>query len=512
MVLFSAALLAVVQFQTVAAIRSLTIDTTSGSVQGFICDKTPNVAQFLGIPFAEPPVGARRWLPPSPKSREEGKIDATSFGPSCPQFEIDASVEPSVYLIDAPEFNITPKDDQNEDCLSINVWTPWDETQNQGDATESLPVIVWLYGGGFTGGGATSPYYNPTSWIERSGKHIVVGINYRVNIFGFPNAAGLPAGEQNLGILDQRLGLEWIRDNIAKFGGDPDRITLWGQSAGAMSVDYHNFAYPEDPIVSGLIMNSGVTKLPKISADVEQTNFTFVADHFGCCKGSAAEEVECLRNVSSSTIMSYLKARADNRTTPSLGFSQFVDNRIIFADYTARALAGNFSRKPAIIGSTESEANGAMPYNRTYGPNQALSDALTTAFFLCPTVQTTQDRYTANATTFRYIYSGNFSNISPLWWEGAYHAAELPLIFGTYGIVRGEGTELQKELSEKMQDYWLAFAEDPVNGLPKLGWESYKPSGNFVLFGKDNQAVTTVPASKLEAPCHAKPSGLPLPA
>lgn len=171
-----AALLSIFQFQTVVAVRSLNIDTTSGTVQGFIDDTTPNVAQFLGIPFAEQPIGTRRWLPPAPKLKENGTIDATKLGHACPQFEVDVDTAPNVWLTDAPEFVIYPSNYQGEDCLSVNVWTPWNETQCPGDTTELLPVIAWIYGGGFQTGSGTVPYQIPSSWIERSGKHIVVGI------------------------------------------------------------------------------------------------------------------------------------------------------------------------------------------------------------------------------------------------------------------------------------------------------------------------------------------------
>ena len=164
------------KFRVVIAIPSLYINTTSGLVQGIVRATSPNVAQFLGIPFAEQPIGARRWLPPSPKSRDTSVINATNFGHACPQFEADANVAPNLFLTDAPEFNIHPQNYQGEDCLSVNVWTPWNETQNQGETDASLPVIAWIYGGGFYSGGGTVPYQDPSLWVERSGKHIVVGI------------------------------------------------------------------------------------------------------------------------------------------------------------------------------------------------------------------------------------------------------------------------------------------------------------------------------------------------
>ncbi|KAI1527174.1 PnbA Carboxylesterase type B [Pyrenophora tritici-repentis] len=508
MMLAIALLLGLAQFHRSAAVDSLTVETTSGSVQGFTDDLTPNVAQYLGIPFAEPPVGARRWLPPAPKCRENQTIKATALRPACPQAQGNTS---NVWRTDAPEFLTQPPEYQSEDCLNLNVWAPLEQCTDESEK-KLLPVLIWIYGGGYTSGGANVPYQIPARWVERTGEHIVVAISYRVNIFGFPNAKSLADDEQNLGFLDQRLAVEWVRDNIRNFGGDPNRMILWGQSAGASSVDGYNFAYPEDPIVSGLIMNSGTTFIGINSEDVQQTNFTFVAHHFGCNSPSAQAEIDCLRGVDSVSITQYLKQYSDRNTQPSFSFLPVIDNRTLYSNYTARALAGKFSRKPAIIGNTNDEGTAFQPYNRTYGVNTTLADADTATIFHCPAVKTTYDRYAANATTFRYLYAGNFSNISPQPWEGAYHSSDIPLYFGTYGIVRGNGTAFEKAVSEKVQDYYLAFAKDPVNGLPQMGWNAYTPSGEAVLIGYDGEIVQGIEESELEKPCDGvKPNGLPIP-
>lgn len=154
------------------ALSSLIIDTSSGFVQGKVDATTPNVVQFLGVPYAEAPIGERRWRPSWPQARAGGILDATQFGPSCPQY---ASNKSTTWLTDAPEFNIEPRDYQSEDCLSVNIWAPW---QNSTTPAEScgLPVIVWIHGGSFQTGGAATPYHNPSRWVERSGEHIVVAI------------------------------------------------------------------------------------------------------------------------------------------------------------------------------------------------------------------------------------------------------------------------------------------------------------------------------------------------
>jgi acetylcholinesterase len=179
----------------------------------------------------------------------------------------------------------------SEDCLTLNIWAPHKQFK-------LMPVFVWFFGGGFTQGGTSSRFFNPQSWVQRTREHIVVTVNFRSNIFGFPNAAALE--DQNLGLLDQRLALEWVRDNIANFGGDPSKIVDWGESAGAIAVDYLNLAYSDDPIVSGSIMESGTALFDptsnRLTSDTFHNNFTTVARAFNCTMPTS--QIDCLRNIS----------------------------------------------------------------------------------------------------------------------------------------------------------------------------------------------------------------------
>ncbi|KAL9095027.1 MAG: hypothetical protein Q9165_002629 [Trypethelium subeluteriae] len=495
----------------VAAVKSLTVDTSVGTVSGFINGSTPGVAEFYGIPFAEPPIGDLRWEPAVPKSPLNGTFDATSFSPACPQY---ASSIPTVYNTDAPQFVISGP--TSEDCLTLNVWAPYQSPSDcnsngtgQGQQ-DLLPVLVWIYGGGFQTGGGQIEYQIPAQWVQRTGRHIVIGINYRVNIFGFPQSGAIPLSDQNLGLLDQRLALEWVRTNAHAFGGDASRITIWGQSAGAESVDYYNFAYPTDPIIAGLILDSGSALLPAGNDAPATSNFTFVAAHFNCT-GSDQAQLSCLKKVPQANIEAFLKAYGDAGTAPGLSFNQVVDNRTRFANYTARALAGNFTKKPAIIGTNADEGRSLVPYNPN-GVNITLANTVTLNEFLCPADQTTTNRYAVGVPTHRYLYAGNFSNIAPRPWQGAYHSSELPLIFGTSGIVRGASTPFELAVSKQMQHYYLDFISDPVNGLNKAGWPEYKPGGQALEFAYDGVVVQNISVNILEEPCNgafAKPGAVP---
>ena len=145
------------------------IRTTVGTVYGLVNSTTPDVTQFLGVPYANPPIGTLRWTTPTAKTPVD-RITATSFGASCPQF---SSVNPSTYSQDAPQFLISGP--TSEDCLTLNIWSPRRSGQAKATAT-LLPVIIWIYGGGFQTGGGQIEYQIPSQWIQRSQQHIVVGI------------------------------------------------------------------------------------------------------------------------------------------------------------------------------------------------------------------------------------------------------------------------------------------------------------------------------------------------
>jgi carboxylesterase type B len=256
------------------------------------------------------------------------------------------------------------------------VWTP---TTAPPPPDAGLPVLFFMTGGGFVIGGVDIPWQLPTSWVERTQSHIVVTINYRLNIFGFPNARGLADGHQNLGFLDQRAALEWVRDNIAAFGGDPHRITMWGQSAGSIAADIQAYAFYQDPIAQAYFMQSGTAFNFLPPKDPSYSNFSFVARQFGCeapCgddDDDGAAELDCMRQVPFAQIVNFIGQYGDRGATPPLFFNGMTDNRTMFADYNARSEAGLIARAPVIISTTANEASTMVPWpvqNLTAGPYQ----------------------------------------------------------------------------------------------------------------------------------------------
>jgi carboxylesterase type B len=355
-------------------------------------------------------------------------------------------------------------------------------------------VLVWFFGGGFVQGGTNSLYYNPTRWVQRKEAHIVVSVNFRSNIFGFPNAAGL--ADQNLGLLDQRVALEWVRTNIGGFGGDAQRIVAWGESAGAIAADFLNFAFPADPIVYGSIMESGTALFPasvSLSTDTAQVNFATVAAQLGCAPGAA--QIECMRAVPWQDIEALLAA---NTSIPR--FLPIPDERIVFADYTARYAAGAFARVPALIGTNQHELNALGSQVPGMPLNQTALDIIGNQTFLCTAAATSKLRQAHGLTTFRYQYDGDFANISPPEFPGAYHASELPLIFGTAGQFHGPSTEYEDLVSAKLQDLWLAYARDPQRGLQDAGWDSFG-AGKAVLLGGADAPLKSINIQELDGQC-----------
>ncbi|KAF2759529.1 alpha/beta-hydrolase [Pseudovirgaria hyperparasitica] len=489
--------------------NELVVQAPSGTYIGLINGTTPNVRQFRSIPYAAAPVGERRWLPPTkPEANSSTTYDATQFPLSCPQF---VSRPPSVFNQDVPGWLIYT-DGQNstagesagetsEDCLHLAVWTPTGRP-------EKLPVVMFMTGGSFLTGGVNIPYQLPHHWVERTGAHIVVTIKcYRLNIFGFPNAAGLD--DQNLGILDQRMALEWVRDNIEAFGGDADKITLWGQSAGAAATDYHNFAYADDPIVKGYYASSGSAFL-NLTVPIEPSNFTFVATHFNCA-GPPAAELDCLRKIPSADIEAFIGTYRDNSTLvaptqPTLNFYPVQDNKIIFADYADRYARAAFSKLPLVYSTTTNEG---VVTGGIFGPfpptNQTLNEQITRALFICPAALSTVARTTTTTTgpdvlTYRVEFAGNFTDVSPKPYLGAYHDADLAMLFGTYVDFPGASTEYEGAVAESMQDHLLAFMRDPVDGPARLGWGSAR-ADQLLRYGRDGRVVEAVGVGDVDGVC-----------
>jgi carboxylesterase type B len=340
----------------------------AGTVVGTVGDD--GVEYFRGIPFAQPPTGSQRLKPPVRLERfDNGSFQATSVGPACPQM---AAIDLTPLLlgvlglpgVEETLFFGSILGDEREDCLTISVMRP-KGTRNATDA--KLPVLFWIYGGGFETG--SPQMYNGSVLIPESvaqGKPmILVAVNYRLGAFGFLGGnAVLEDGAANLGLLDQRMGLEWVADNIAAFGGDPEAVTIWGQSAGAISVfdqlamfDGNN-TYKGRPLFRGAIMDSGsITPTEPVNGVKAQRIFDTVVEAAGCASAADSAKLECLRGVDYETF-----ANASNSVPAYLGYDSLAfsyaprpDGRILTASPEVLAQEGKYAAVPTIIGNQENE-------------------------------------------------------------------------------------------------------------------------------------------------------------
>ncbi|KAJ5618937.1 carboxylesterase [Penicillium lagena] len=500
----------------VAADPSLTVRTETGIFTGLQNNDFTGVREFRNIPFAQPPVGSLRFQPPQRLPPSNQHRYSTRFPPSCPQF---ISSGESFWNLFVP-YLLPPNGNQNhssglslqtasEDCLSLAIWTPYDAPANA-----KLPVAFFMTGGGFQSNGVDVPGQIPAPWVNRSQEHIVVTINYRLNIFGFPNARALDS--PNLAILDQRLALEWVHENIAAFGGDPESIMMWGQSAGAMSTDIHNYAFWENPIVHGSFSQSGTALAPVFSSDFSHSSFTTVAKNLGCdFPDNPTAELECMQQVPVDLIENFI-GQYDGPA--SLSFEPIPDEKVVFSDYPARAAAGKISPRPAIFSDAANEYASLYTWpssNASAGPFQPFVDAETLGAFICPNAKTSILRKNANVTTYRYQFAGVWPNQNPYSWLGAYHSSDLMMNFGTYFYDRTNSTTgptaLEIKTSEAMQDHILAFMKDPEDGPPAIGWNPYTYGGSVLRFGANGVPVQNASGYAIDGPCYGEGTYDPFP-
>lgn len=457
----------------VTAAAGPVIVTESGRLQGVI---TAQMHSYLGIPYAAPPVGALRWMPPQSFGRWHGVFQATAFGSLCQQVPTTQQPDPGT-----------------EDCLFLNIYTPPHKHHEHA-------VMVWIHGGGLTAGAGSE--FDPTPLVE-GGNVIVVTFNYRLGVLGFLAQAALDSEGHlagNYGFMDQQFALGWVQRNIAAFGGDPSRVTIFGESAGGLSV-YSQLA---SPLAAGLfhraIAQSGAYagfadyRQNIVSLSVAETTADFgalsgaaIADTVGCTSQTAG----CLRKVAAATLVG-----AQHAIYP------FIDGTLLTQTPGDAFSSGDFNRVSVMTGTNHDEyryfvaqdydlKKGVGPLNNTDYPTAldtlfgstlgptvytqyplpssppppdnagslALAAAGTDGIFAC-----TARRAMQALATYVRVYAYEFndenapSNIHVSFPMGAYHGADVEYLFNRNGIP-APFTPDQQLLSQAMITYWTQFAK-----------------------------------------------------
>jgi para-nitrobenzyl esterase len=500
---------------TAAIADAAPVKTTSGAVEG-VTVAGSNVRVFKGIPFAAPPVGDLRWKPPQPPAPWHGVRKATEFGARCMQARV----------FDDMIF----RDENSEDCLYLNVWTP-----AKGD-TDRLPVMVWIYGGGFRAGSASEPRQDGERLAAKG--VVVVGFNYRLGVFGFLSHPELTAespnhASGNYGLQDQVAALRWVKDNIAAFGGDPGNVTIFGESAGSFSVS----AMMATPLARGLfhraIGESGAF-FPAEPAGLgaqplavsEQTGVTFA-------KALGAESLAAMRAKPAEDVLNATKGGPMRRFGPNVDGSLFVkDPRETFAN-------GEQSHVPLLAGWNADESRAGIVLSDPK-PTAASFTAQTRTRFgdhadaiLSVYPASTDDEAIESAaalgsdmfigfSTWKWlevhgqtgqspVYRYSFDRKIPVAPDtkingkpatakdvGARHAGEIEYVFGQLDSVpKVTWDKSDRALSDQMMSYWSNFAksgEPNGSGLPT--WPRYEKSSGYQVMHLDETSKASPDATR----------------
>ncbi|OAA52748.1 carboxylesterase family protein [Beauveria brongniartii RCEF 3172] len=475
-----------------ATLQDPIASTRQGLVQGTRVHSRVNA--FRGIPFAKAPLASLRFMPPQPLDGQalvrDGPVrDATEFGPVCLQFHYrsvmgDALIETS---------------GQSEDCLTLNIFVPSSVACSAGPKP-LLPVFVWSFGGAFGEGGASMPLFDPTNFVAENQDIIVAHKkpgSYRLNLFGFPNSPALKA--QNLGIRDQRVALEWVRDNIAGFGGNASHIVLGGQSAGADSGNAMLYSHADDAIIQGIALQSGTVQIIGAATENADAEFIRVAAAVGCRDATdRARELRCMRDIDADRLHRAVSNKTLNEFASPAGGSPMVDNEILFTpqEYHVRGREGRFARVPTLLGVTDSEGDSVLNWSVECGVNKTVSAIISASLLNCNVALESQHRHLNNVPTWRYRYMGVFPEVTPYSWLGSYHQADVALLMGTYSTINNTTLHPKSTTaaaSRHLQRLFGTFVRDPANGLRKeYGWPVYDPSLKSLMELFRNNTVSAV--------------------
>ncbi|HMG70620.1 MAG TPA: carboxylesterase family protein, partial [Gemmatimonadaceae bacterium] len=429
----------------VSAPPRVTIDT--GTLEGL---DTAGVMVFRGIPYAAPPVGELRWRPPQPPKHWTDVRPATQLGHNCVQHQPYGDIDPFAAGV-------------SEDCLNLNVWT---KSLPLPGSRVPLPVLVWIHGGGFFAGFGGEERHNGARLAQKGA--VVVTLNYRLGAFGFLAHPAFAAESPrhaagNYGLLDQIAALQWVQRNIARFGGDPSRVTIFGESAGGFSVG----SLIASPLAKGLfqraILESGTGVGAGISSreDARAVAFRF-ADSLRV-HGIRADAAAHLRALGPDTI---LAASLHLGPPGSPAFYPVVDGWVLPHAVDSTLASGKANLVPVIAGTNRDEGDEWMG-----APTRTFARLMSAR----------------GVPAYVYVFS-RVGDDSANRARGAYHSAEITFVFGRpHPLQPSAGsTAYDSTLAEAMSDYWVAFATsgDP-NGPPTGGklprWPRYNASTDALL-------------------------------
>ncbi|KAH7028780.1 Alpha/Beta hydrolase protein [Microdochium trichocladiopsis] len=345
--------------QVASAHEDPRVTVKNGTLTG-VYNSQYNQDYFLGIPYAQPPVGNRRFRNPASynESWADGR-DAKALGPACIGYGSSAWGYAA-----------------SEDCLLLNVYRP------AGLFGKPLPVLVWIFGGGFVQGSGSDARYNLTFLVDRSvemGQPIIaVNLNYRLSAWGFLASQEVAdGGDSNFGLRDQRLALQWVHENIRAFGGDPSQVTIWGQSAGGQSVGRQLLAYGgrDDDLFRTAVMDSGYPISDDLPQNASQAQYNQLVARAGC--EGQPDTLKCLREVPTDQLNTAIN------TTALINWRPAIDNDFIAVNSKQQFRNGQFVRVPIITGANTAEATGITPpsaINTTEQFRAALPSSYTDAF------------------------------------------------------------------------------------------------------------------------------------
>ena len=494
------------------------VTTADGPVLGL---REKGINRFLGIPFARPPIGALRWMPPQPVAKWTGMRRAYTFAPTCAQ------------VTTLGPFAGPPN--SNEDCRYLNVFTQ--------DTKAKRPILVWIHGGGYFDGASND--YDPSKLVTK-GKLVVVTLNYRLNLFGFLAHPALDAEGHafgNYGLMDMQAALKWVKQNIAAFGGDPGNVTLGGQSAGAGATAAHVLSPGANGLFHRAIFQSGgyTPFVPKSVAEDKGKKFAAAA---GCTTGDIAK---CLRALPAAKIEAL--AGTASETSPLIT-NPMVDGTVIPEQEIDLVRAGKFNQMPIMMGTTHDEGNfnnGILQYfkkdraplneadyrgylQRTYGGNAGAGgsppayakDTIDKVMALYPASKAgaqmawdgahsdmlaCRGQYTAEALSthvpvYMYLFNDRTAQTyfpkMPGFQPLAYHTADIAYVFtGYHGGPKGAPftlTPAQSKLSDRMVAAWANFARtgnpNATDDKPWPRWKSGDATPAYLLQDGDWKTQT----------------------